>query len=99
MPLASARIRRSSGSASWNCAWKRASIESCSAVSAPASASASRIAFAAMALIVNAGGVRSGSGKPSNFCNSPLLYIDCTMSAPPISSPLTYNCGIVGKLP
>jgi hypothetical protein len=45
------------------------------------------------------GGVRSGAGTPSSPCISPLVTMERTMSAPPTSSPFTYNCGMVGQLP
>jgi len=60
---------------------------------------ASRIAAAALSVIVICGGVRSGFGAPNRSCSSPLPYIDWMMSLPPTSSPFTYSCGIVGQLP
>ena len=45
---------------------------------------------------VTDGGVRSGGGMPSAWCNSPLAAIWVMMSLPPISSPSMYSCGIVG---
>jgi len=34
----------------------------------------------------------------SSFCSSPDWYISPMISEPPMNSPLTYNCGIVGQL-
>src|SRR5215211_5224185 len=39
-----------------------------------------------------------GAATPSASCSSPDSYISVTMSAPPISSPSTNSCGIVGQL-
>jgi hypothetical protein len=45
------------------------------------------------------GGVRSGGGRPSAVCRSPLLAICSMMSLPPTSSPRMYSWGIVGQSP
>lgn len=37
------------------------------------------------------------ASSASSFCSSPDLYMSTTMSQPPTSSPLTYNCGKVGQ--
>ncbi|MEY2801416.1 MAG: hypothetical protein RL513_1001, partial [Pseudomonadota bacterium] len=48
-------------------------------------------------------GARTGQGAqlplaPSTCCSSPLSYISIMMSEPPMNSPLTYSCGMVGQL-
>ena len=50
--------------------------------------------------LASASGAVPGSpaSAPRTWASSPDSYISATMSAPPISSPLTKSCGIVGQL-
>lgn len=42
--------------------------------------------------------LQAALSPPSTCCSSPDSYISIMMSEPPMNSPFTYSCGMVGQL-